>query len=330
MMFVFLLLFLSACQKKNDDSTKDANPSQPKPSLRLPSDDDDPGLDDFNNDDESSDNNHGYEFDNPVVYSEEELAQVAEFQKQSSELSLDDIPSALELLRIFKSLATEGATNDALFIEYEETMQSISESLNETIMDDPPDEETISAAIENGFLLIDEADYSHYILRPDFFCDTFSPYVSTPIKDMLELRKKHYYFADEHDFIENSTLMVTLDQLAEMIIDWENYLKQYVDTVKITDIAYNLDYYLKVYVGSNQIENSGFYVDMGVDENGDIILALADEPKQSYMRFIENFPDSLYHPIISELYQIYKDNNFLYTVKIETFFVEKELDVPYW
>ena len=267
---------------------------------------------------------------NPVVYSAEEQKQVADFQTIADGLPMDDIPSALELLRTFKALASDVHTNDALFLEYEEAMQSISESLNSSMEGELPDESTIMDAIENGFLLVEEDEFPHFILRPDFFCDTFSSYVSGPIQAMLELRKKHYYFADEHDFIENTTLMVTLDQLAEMIVDWENYLNHYSDFIDITPVAYNLDYYLKIYIGSNQIENSGYYLDMGVDQNGNQVLKLADEPKESYRKFIENYSDSICNPIISELYQIYEENNFLYTVDIESFFIKKGLDVPYY
>ena len=265
----------------------------------------------------------------PVVYSAEELQQVADFQAAIKDLPLDDIPSALELLRAFKSIASEIYTNDALFLEYEETMQSVAEGLNSSIEEEVPDGTTIMNAVENGFLLVEEDDFPHFILRPDFFCDTFSSYVSGPVQAMLELRKKHYYFAGEHDFIENSTLMVTLDQLAEMIIDWENYLNHYHEFIDITPIAYNLDYYLKVYVGSNQIENTGFYLDMGTDQNGGVLLQLADEPMESYQKFIENFPDSIYTPIISELYTVYEKNNFLYTEDVEIFFIENGLAVPY-
>jgi hypothetical protein len=66
---------------------------------------------------------------------------------------------------------------------------------------------------------------------------------------------------------------------------------------------------------------------MGVDENGDTILKLADEPRNSYLKFTENYPNSRYYSVISGLYQIYKENSFLYTVDIEYFFIDQHLDV---
>ena len=332
MIALITMPLLCACGDKNgkDDSSDPTTGDEVNRETDLSSDE---NSGNSNTEDDLSDDQNGFtpELDtiNPVVYSAEELQQVADFQTAVKDLPMDDIPSALELLRAFKSVASEIYTNDALFLEYEETMQSVAEGLNGSIEEEMPDDTTIMNAVENGFLLVEEDDFPHFILRPDFFCDTFSPYVSGPVQAMLELRKKHYYFAGEHDFIENSTLMVTLDQLAEMIIDWENYLNRYREFIDIAPIAYNLDYYLTIYVGSNQIENSGFYLDMGTDQNGDVLLKLADEPLESYQKFIENFPNSLYTPIISGLYTVYEKHNFLYTVDIEIFFIENGLDVPY-
>jgi hypothetical protein len=260
-------------------------------------------------------------------YSEAAQLQVSQFQEVALGLSMDDIPSALELLQAFRSLAATNAPNDELFFAYEESMQSIAESMNSDLESGYPDSAMISAAIENGFLFVDEPDAPHFILRSDFFCDTFSEYVTVALKDQLELRKKHYYFASGHDFIESSTLMVTLDQLAEMIIDWENYINRYggtgeMPTGQISDISSNLDYYFQIYIGSNQIENSGFYTYVGVDISDNTIIRLADEPMQSYIKFIENYPDSRFHPVVSELFQIYKSNDFVYTVDIENFFAK--------
>ena len=123
-----------------------------------------------------------------------------------------------------------------------------------------------------------------------------------------------------YDFIENATLMVTLNQLAEMIADWENYIALNPNVVNRSDIEVNLDYYLKIYIGSIQIENSGLYQLAGNDENGEALYKLMDEPRHSYLRFIENYPDSIACPLIAELYQIYSNNNFLYTVAIEECF----------
>jgi hypothetical protein len=259
------------------------------------------------------------------LYSEEAQRQVAEFQEIALGLSMDDVASALELLQAFRELAVSDGANDELFFAYEESMQSIAESMNSDLENGYPDAAAVTAALENGFLFVDEIDSPHFILRSDFFCDTFSEYAGTALKDLLELRKKHYYFAGEHDFIESSTLMVTLDQLAEMIIDWENYINRYgtsgeMPSGQIGDIANNLDYYFQIYIGSNQIENSGFYTYVGVDIGNDTIIRLADEPMQSYIKFIENYPDSRFHPIVSELLQIYRAHDFVYTVDIENFF----------
>jgi hypothetical protein len=261
------------------------------------------------------------------MYSEDAQRRVSEFQEAVAGLSMDDVASALELLQAFRRLAAGDASNDALFFAYEESMQSIAESMNSDLEGAGPDAAVISDALENGFLFVEEPESPHFILRADFFCDTFFEYVGPAVQNLLELRKKHYYFADGHDFIENSTLMVTLDELAEMVVDWENFVDRYggggeMPSAQIGDISSSLDYYFKVYIGAIQVENSGFYTYVGVDVSNETVIKLADEPRQSYMKFLENYPDSRFRQAVSDLFQIYESNDFVYTPSIETYFSE--------
>jgi len=255
------------------------------------------------------------------TYSPEIKAQIDAFIDIAEQLALDDIPSAAALLKAYRDLAFDGPVNDELFFKYEEHMQFICEGLNSVYEEEPPDDETVNDALENGFLFIEENEYTAYfILRPDFLKYTFAESVSARVQAFLNLLTKHYDFRNGYDFIENETLMITLDQLAEMIVDWENYIRVYPDVTNRSDIEQNLDFYLKIYIGSIQIENSGFYILAGTDENGETLYKLMDEPRQSYIKFIENYPDSAACPLIAELYQIYSDNNFLYSIDVENFF----------
>ena len=258
-----------------------------------------------------------------IEYPREIAAQLDTFQDIASQLPLDDVASAAELLMAYRDLALEGPVNDALFIAYEEYMQIVCEGLNSVYEEEPFDDDEINAAIENGFLYIPVGDDSAYfILRPDFLKDTFAESVSAKLQAFLNLLVKHYNFHISYDFIENETLMITLDQLAEMIVDWENYIRVYPDVSNRSDIEMNLDYYLKIYIGSIQIANSGLYTRAGVDENGEELYKLMDEPRQSYIKFVENYPDSAACPLIAELYHIYSENDFLYSIKVEEFFKE--------
>jgi len=255
------------------------------------------------------------------AYSPEIQTQLETFIDIAEQLPLDDIPSAAALLKAYRELAFDGPVNDELFFKYEEHMQFICEGLNSVYEEEPPDDGTINDATENGFLYIEENEYTAYfILRPDFLKYTFAESVSAKVQAFLNLLTKHYDFRNGYDFIENETLMITLDQLAEMIVDWENYIRVYPDVTNRSDIEQNLDFYLKIYIGSIQIENSGFYILAGTDENGETLYKLMDEPRQSYMKFIENYSDSAACPLIAELYQIYSDNNFLYSIDVENFF----------
>jgi hypothetical protein len=254
-------------------------------------------------------------------YPPEVKKQLDSFFEIAGGLPLDDVPSAAALLAAYRRLALEGPVNDALFFMYEEYMQFVCEGLNAACEDEPPEGPEINDAVENGFLFIADDDYySYFILRPDFLKYTFTDSVSARTGAFLNLLAKHYDFHGGSDLTLNNTLMVTLDQLAEMIVDWENYLGAYPSAPNRSDIESNLDYYKKIYIGSIQIENTGFYSLEGVDENGETLYKLMTGPRQSYLRFIENYPDSEFHPLIVELFTIYADNSFLYTAGVEDFF----------
>ncbi|MCL2059588.1 MAG: hypothetical protein FWH01_11140 [Oscillospiraceae bacterium] len=261
-----------------------------------------------------------------VIYPQEVQAQLETFHDIASQLSLDDVASAAALLMAYRDLVIEGPVNDALFFAYEEYMQFVCEGLNSEYEEEPPDDGTINNALENGFLYIEDNDYSAYfILRPDFLKDTFAETVSARVQAFLNLLSKHYNFRSGYDFIEGERLMVTLDQLAEMIVDWENYIRVYPDVTNRSDIEMNLDYYLKIYIGSIQIDRSGLYVLACTDENGEALYKLMDEPRQSYIKFVENYQDSAACPLIAELYHIYSENNFLYSIEVEEFFKKHSL-----
>ena len=265
------------------------------------------------------------------TFSIETQEQIDQFLLAADELPMDDARSATSLFQTFRFLAFDSQPNDGLFFAYESAMQSIGDSLNESIDENGlPGDDAINSAIENGFMFVNETDNPHFSLRPDFLCDTFYNYVSGTVKDLLALRKKHFEFAGGHEFLENDTIMVTLNQLAEMIVDWEGYLnaRNVADIYEADAIRYNLDFYLKIFVGAYQIENSGFYVDIGTDIEGRQMLKLADEPRQCYLMFIENYQNSAYWPIVSELFQVYQAHDFLYTVDIENFFDKHGLTVP--
>ena len=313
--FAFMMIISAACSKTGDNDNE--NGADPDSSSAGEETADSQGMD-GGGDDEPDD---AFATAPSIEYPQEVQAQLETFHDIAAQLSLDDIASAAALLMAYRDLALEGPVNDALFFSYEEYMQFVCEGLNSVYEEEPPDDATVNDALENGFLFISDDDYSAYfILRPDFLKDTFTETVSARVQAYLNLTSKHYNFHNGYDFIEKETLMVTLDQLAEMIVDWENYINVYPDVTNRSDIEMNLDYYLKIYIGSIQIENSGLYMLAGTDENGEALYKLMDEPRQSYMKFVENYPDSAACPLISELYQVYSDNNFLYSVNVEDFF----------
>ncbi|PIM80627.1 tetratricopeptide repeat protein [Fusobacterium pseudoperiodonticum] len=192
-----------------------------------------------------------------------------------------------ELLEKLKTLNKEEA--DELYEQYLESNNTILENLNiehdkllsggiynnEDTSENFTDEEW---KIANKFLNKYDLEL-WYLARgtciikevPDFYYKTFKDYVTDDYKEYLKITSKE----NEEHYVADSGLCITLEELGDRIVTWENFLEKYPNSKlndKVNNIcnSYRRDYILGVPGGIYDYKESA----------------------EEYNRFIKKYPDS--------------------------------------
>ena len=192
-----------------------------------------------------------------------------------------------EMLEKLKTLNKEEA--DKLYEQYLESNNTILENLNiehdkllsggiynnEDTSENFTDEEW---KIANKFLNKYDLEL-WYLARgtciikevPDFYYKTFKDYVTDDYKEYLKITSKE----NEEHYVADSGLCITLEELGDRIVTWENFLEKYPNSKlndKVNNIcnSYRRDYILGVPGGIYDYKESA----------------------KEYNRFIKKYPDS--------------------------------------
>lgn len=192
-----------------------------------------------------------------------------------------------EMLEKLKTLNKEEA--DELYEQYLESNNTILENLNiehdkllsggiynnEDTSENFTDEEW---KIANKFLNKYDLEL-WYLARgtciikevPDFYYKTFKDYVTDDYKEYLKITSKE----NEEHYVADSGLCITLEELGDRIVTWENFLEKYPNSKlndKVNNIcnSYRRDYILGVPGGIYDYKESA----------------------EKYNRFIKKYPDS--------------------------------------
>lgn len=192
-----------------------------------------------------------------------------------------------EMLEKLKTLNKEEA--DELYEQYLESNNTILENLNiehdkllsggiynnEDTSENFTDEEW---KIANKFLNKYDLEL-WYLARgtciikevPDFYYKTFKDYVTDDYKEYLKITSKE----NEEHYVTDSGLCITLEELGDRIVTWENFLEKYPNSKlndKVNNIcnSYRRDYILGVPGGIYDYKESA----------------------EEYNRFIKKYPDS--------------------------------------
>ena len=192
-----------------------------------------------------------------------------------------------EMLEKLKTLNKEEA--DELYEQYLESNNTILENLNiehdkllsggiynnEDTSENFTDEEW---KIANKFLNRYDLELWYLargscIIRevPDFYYKTFKDYVTDDYKEYLKITSKE----NEEHYVADSGLCITLEELGDRIVTWENFLEKYPNSKlndKVNNIcnSYRRDYILGVPGGIYDYKESA----------------------EEYNRFIKKYPDS--------------------------------------
>lgn len=149
---------------------------------------------------------------------------------------------------------------------------------------------------ENGFQVIGYEEGPYIFCEPDYLKNNFTDYVSDKLKDFIIVDRKDKMLGGY--IITDALLCIERDELSDIIIEWENYLKKYPDPDWTTEMAKNkIRGYMLVYAS---VDLESFSDMRGETKREEDIL-------RSYKRFMEKYPDSKYYQFIKEYYQLLKN-----------------------
>ena len=155
-----------------------------------------------------------------------------------------------------------------------------------------------------GLSIFTTDGYYFYVdVQPDFFFETFKNNSSPSLKTFLQLRDWEL----KNAFSEDAMLLISFNDLADRIYNWDKYLNDYPDTKLNREANYFLKIYLETYLTG--MENTRLF-----DRKSRILLP---EVKQSYESYIQNYTDTKSGMIIQEYYEILKRNEFEYSDSID-------------
>ena len=153
-----------------------------------------------------------------------------------------------------------------------------------------------------GLDLVVAEGYFNLEIQPDFFYETFNHNSSPSLKTFFQLRDREL----KNAFSKNAILLISFNDLANRINNWEKYLNDYPDTKFKNEANYFFKIYLETFLTG--MNNSKLF-----DRESGILLP---EIKQSYESYIINHADTKSGMIIQEYYEILKRNQFKYSDSI--------------
>lgn len=117
--------------------------------------------------------------------------------------------------------------------------------------------------------------------------------------------------------IDDMALMLSWDQLAQLLVDWSVFLKDYPDFIAVDSVNSNLRYGLYLYAGCFNLDNTPVIAYDAALE----IEMLEESVKASYEKFLSNPANEVcvYYADIEALYKTWERNNFEYTQEVKDF-----------
>ncbi len=209
-------------------------------------------------------------------------------------------------------------TRDAAFIIFEKFYENIAEKVYKDevfeqlysisyVEKDPYFLTATKEAESYGLQLVQlEGDF-YPVANSNYLVKTFGKLISPAIRAYLTFKKKN-----EH-IVEDAALMVSVDELREIIILGDTVVKKYPDSDIATLIKPILNQLLDFYIlGVNNLPISD-----GSTKEMDPAL------KSSFSKFLKENTDSTYYPLIKYVYNYLQKNKFRYTDKVSTALSEK-------
>lgn len=164
---------------------------------------------------------------------------------------------------------------------------------------------------ENGLRINFSESGEYFAAMPGYLYDHFARYLTDASQEYLLNLKTEAEGAPNTYLIEDAMLSISYNELSDRITLWEDFAKKYPKDNRAHSAEENAKFYLQVYLDPF---NSSL-----PDSEG----ALEQEVRESYVRFIENYPNSKYHKAVKGFYKVLAENDFMQTEEVEKYLADR-------
>ncbi len=241
-----------------------------------------------------------------------------DYLKKLDTRELNSISLAINRFNQIKS--QDKTINDDLYRYFYNIYNAVIDNYNDSVETEEEVRALDKDVLEKNGLVVIGGEAGTFLYGKAYFIPSvFGDYVTNEVKEFLELTAEARFMRGEGYMFEDGYLTLTWDEVADLIVKYENYFFKYPHYDVETDAAlYNLDYYL--YLFTQCLDTITFsYMS---DDNGNEF-----ELRDSYTRFFEIYPQSRYHPILKGYFEIINNNGFKFDEHARQYLIKNGIEV---
>jgi len=245
------------------------------------------------------------------------------FSDSLLELDLSKVKSVSEAADIFRQAAIASTEkNDRMFNVFEEMYYVIIDGISKYNSIDEIDDNFINLAAENWITVNTAGGKITAYPSVGKLRENFGVFLSPQLNEYLlikDLERGVMDTAESADVISGDELKVELKFIADFIYLWKEFTIDYPYAYPFNFKAQiRSEKLLDVYIGKTILMESPIY-----DEE---TLAIKDTARENYELFIEDYTESPYSMLISDLYGVMKDNAFIFSMEVREFIANVDYD----
>ena len=149
----------------------------------------------------------------------------------------------------------------------------------------------------NGLALFPSESGEYLAEDPDFLLGVCGGWVSKGIRDFLKLRSEELQIGR---IVEDAAIMLDWDELGDRIAGWDSYIKKHPDYPEIEEARNYVVDYLRLYLVDLQLDNTPMFIEG----------RLVEELRESYERFLREYPGSDHYQLIACYYDLLARHDF--------------------
>lgn len=237
-----------------------------------------------------------------------------------STLDKTDLNSVNQAVTKFEDLKSKNkSTNDELYRLFYDFYYKVIDYYNSSYYQGDLVKIKESDLKRNGLVVI-EGEAGPYIFEKlSFIKSIFSEVVSEGVQKYIELDNEARTLRGGGFIFEDALLTMNWDELSDLIVKYEDYINNNLSyKIEVEKIQEDLNFCLYIYT---QCLDTVTFAYMSDETDNEFEL------RDSYARFIKEYPKSKYQPIIEGYLDILKENGFILDNTAKEYLIKNGIEV---